>query len=333
MTMTDDITLTGWIEQGGRVMTTADIRDALSEGYAWLKSCGGEFFLAWDGGCARDCMGIIQGACGPGEIVVDGVVIGRVSPDPPALSLADAIETAVHLRNSQGVVAFSGGVDSALIAAIADLPCVTVGIEGSHDLRHAARVASDIGLDHTTVTIQPEEVQTALNAVMPVIPRISPVDASIASTLYFVARWAGENGHRRILAGQGADELFGGYARYLETDDIEGLFREDFEGLHIQGARDQAVAGLFGCVISCPYLDVRVVRAADAIPAEEMVFGGVRKRPLRLVARQYLPAEIACYDKKAMQYGSGVWKVIRQCARNNGYKNSVQGYINQLTRA
>ncbi len=331
--MTDDISLTGWIERDGRVMTTADIADALSEGYAWLKACGGEFFLAWDGGCARDCLGIIQGQCGPGEIVVDGVVIGRVSPDPPILPLADAIETAVLLRNSEGVVAFSGGVDSALIAAIADLPCVTVGIEGSHDLRHAARVAAAVGLDHTSVIIQPEEVETALKAVTQVIPRMSPVDASIASTLYFVARWAGEHGHRRILAGQGADELFGGYARYLETDNMEKLFREDFEGLRIQGTRDQAVAGLFGCAISCPYLDCRVVRAAEAIPAAERVFGGVRKRPLRLVARQYLPAEIACYEKKAMQYGSGIWKVIRRGARNNGYKNSVQGYINQLTRA
>jgi len=331
--MTDDISLTGWIEQAGRVMNAADIADALSEGYTWLRACGGEFFLEWDGGCARDCMGIIPGRCGPGEIVVDGVVIGRIAPEPPALPLAGAIETAVYLRNTEGVVAFSGGVDSALIAAIADLPCVTVGIEGSHDLLHAARVAGEVGLDHTSVIIRQEEVETALKAVVPIIPRLSPVDASIASTLYFVARWAGENGHRRILAGQGADELFGGYARYLETDDLEGLFREDFEGLRIQGARDQAVAGLFGCAISCPYLDCRVVRAAGAIPPAERVFGGVRKRPLRLVARHYLPAEIACYEKKAMQYGSGIWKVIRRCARNNGYKNSVQGYINQLTRA
>ena len=101
----------------------------------------------------------------------------------------------------------------------------------------------------------------------------------------------------------------------------------------MQGARDQAVAGLFGCTLSCPYLDVRVVRAAHAIPAAERVFGGVRKRPLRMVARRYLPTEIACHEKKAMQYGSGIWKVIRRCARNNGYKNSVQGYINQLSRA
>jgi len=331
--MTDDISLTGWIEQDGRVLKKADIAQALSEGYGWLKSCGGEFFLAWDGGCARDSMGIIQGGCGPGEIVVDGVVIGRVSPEPLALPLTDAIETAVRLRNSEGVVAFSGGVDSALIAAIADLPCVTVGIEGSHDLRHAARVAEEIGLDHTNVIVQPYEVEQALRAVMQVIPRRTPVDASIAATLSFAARWAGENGHRRILAGQGADELFGGYARYLETDNMEGLFREDFEGLRIQSARDQSVAGLFGCTLSCPYLDCRVVRAAGAIPPAERVSGGVRKRPLRMVALRYLPAEIACYEKKAMQYGSGIWKVVQRCARNNGYKNSVQGYINQLSRA
>lgn len=328
--MAPEINLKGWIETDGTVLSTDEIASRLTGGTEWLTTCGGEFFLTWNDSCARDQIGIVPGRCDAGVVMEKGTVTGHVRPNPPILPLADAIETAVLLRKSNGVVAFSGGVDSALVAAIAKQPCVTVGIAGSHDLHHATQVAGEIGLDHTCVTVSPDEIEDALRAVMKVIPRVTPVDASIAATLYFVAQWAGENGYSRILAGQGADELFGGYARYLDTDDIERLFREDFDGLAVQSARDQAVAGLFDCFFSCPFLDVRVVRAAKAIPAERKVFGGVRKRPLREVACGYMPQETACYEKKAMQYGSGIWKVIQRAARKNGYKNSVQEYMNQL---
>lgn len=191
--MAAEISLKGWIETDGIVLTPEEIAGRLSHGTEWLTSCGGgEFFLAWEGGCARDQMGIVPGRCDAGVVMEKGVVTGYVKPDPPPLlPLADAIETAVQLRNAEGVVSFSGGVDSALIAAVAGLPCVSVGTEGSHDLCHATEVAGEIGLDLICVTVTPDEIEDALKAVMQVIPpRVTPpVDASIAATLYFVARW------------------------------------------------------------------------------------------------------------------------------------------------
>ncbi|NYT17420.1 MAG: asparagine synthase, partial [Methanomicrobiales archaeon] len=56
---------------------------------------------------------------------------------------------------------------------------------------------------------------------------------------------------------------------------------------------------------------------------------GVRKKPLREVAARHIPPEIAYYEKKAMQYGTGIWKVLRKMARTNGYKRSLQGYLDQ----
>jgi len=100
------------------------------------------------------------------------------------------------------------------------------------------------------------------------------VEASIAATMYFAAAWAGEHGYTRILAGQGADEIFGGYARYLSSPDLAAELERDFADLGRQGARDQAVAALHGTYLSMPYLDIRVVRAAQAIPARERVRGG-----------------------------------------------------------
>ena len=311
--------LKGWAEVDGRRLSEFEVKEILREGPRSASNFGGEFFLSWDGCSARDHFGIIPGDCPAGTIVCDGEVVGAVDPQPPDLGLAEAIEVAVRLRSDEGVVALSGGVDSALVAALARRECVVVGVEGSGDLKRAREVADVLDLQLKTATIDPGRIEEALAEVLAVIPRQNPVDASIAATLFFVAEWAGDHGYERILAGQGADELFGGYARYLETETLGDDLERDFRGLAVQAERDQAVAGLFGAYFSLPYLDVRVVRKAMAIPPEEKVKDGVRKRPLREVAARHMPNEVAYREKKAMQYGSGVMREMKRLARRKGF--------------
>jgi asparagine synthase (glutamine-hydrolysing) len=173
-------------------------------------------------------------------------------------------------------------------------------------------------------------VRDALAHVAQTVPNLTPLTASIATTLYFVAEYAHDAGFRRILCGQGADELFGGYARYQRSADLGRDLEKDFSALPGEIKRDQTVAALHDAYFSLPYLDLRVVAAARQIPPSEKVVDGVRKRPLRIVAERYLPREIAWYEKKAMQYGSGIAKAIRTLARENGYKTSLQRYIEHL---
>jgi asparagine synthase (glutamine-hydrolysing) len=324
--------LKGWVELGGRKLSEVEVRNIIADHPLLVSEFGGEFYIRSDDYCARDHFGIITGDCPAGTIRKSGHVAGHINPGPGVmgLELEAAIIDAVRLRCDEGVTALSGGVDSALIAALARLPCVAVGIEGSHDLNRARIAADAIGLACEYVTITKNDVAEGISAVVPVIPSPDPVNTAIAVTLHCITKWAGQKGYRRVLTGQGADELFGGYSRYLTATDLEADLEADFLGLPRQAERDQAVAALHGTYISMPYLDVRVVRAARRIPGHEKVVDGVRKLPLRLVAERHIPAGIAWQDKKAMQYGSGVWRTIRELARHNGYKRSVQGYINQF---
>jgi asparagine synthase (glutamine-hydrolysing) len=319
--------LKGWVEKDGIRIDPRKLYLCIQEDPRFLSCCGGEFFLQWDECRARDHFGIIPGPGVAGRCICEGGVAFSIDPRPLEKGLTEAITTAISLRADEGVVAFSGGVDSALVAALASLPALAVGSAVSHDLRRAAMVADLLDLELEIVPITEKEIDEVLSSILAVIPRWSVTEVEIAVTLYFVAAAAEERGYARILAGQGADELFGGYARYERSKDLEGDLHRDVEALPLQLARDQAVANLHGAYFSLPYLDVRVVRAALAIPACEKVSAGVRKRPLREVASRFLPPEIAFYQKKAMQYGSGVSSMLRLLARNNGYKNRVQEYI------
>ena len=320
----------GWVELAGRRLEQEEIEAILVQDPADVSKMGGEFFLKWNGCKGRDHFGIMPGGCPPGEIMCAGKPVGKVNPIYPLMDLDQAIAKAVELRRDEGVVALSGGVDSALVARMAGLECVVVGLPGAHDLQRARLAAGSLDLILHEVLIDPAEIEPALAAVLPVIPDKDPVNASIAATLFFVCRWAGDQGVERILAGQGADELFAGYSRYLHTATLAEDMERDFLALPRQLARDQAVAGLFGAYFSLPYMDCRVVRAARAIPAEMRVVNGVRKRHLREVAARHLPESIAWQEKKAMQYGSGVMRQIERLAARQGYRKELRGYLKEI---
>jgi len=324
--------LTGWVEVDGQRLTPGDIETILKDRPEEILRFGGEFFLAGHGCRARDHFGIMPGNCPKGTLICNDEIKGQINPAVPDLPLEEAIITAVRLRSDRGVTALSGGVDSTLVAALARRECVAVGLLDSHDLTQARHAADTLGLSCTYVTITPRELAAALPAVVGAIPVKDPVNTSIALTQYFVARFAGEQGYQRIITGQGADELFGGYSRYLDTPTLAEDLERDFLGLELQADRDQSVAALHGTYFSMPYMDVRVVRAARAIAACEKVQGGRRKVPLRQVAERHIPAEFAWYEKKAMQYGSGVWKELQRLAKKNGYKSSIQDYIDHISR-
>jgi len=244
--------LSGWVEVDGHRLTSLDIETILKDRPEEILRFGGEFFLAGHGCRARDHYGIIPGNCPKGTLICDGVAKGSINPHVPDMPLEEAIITAVNLRSDQGVTALSGGVDSTLVAQLARRECVAVGLADSHDLQQARHAADVLGLSLTCVTITPKEITSALPIVVGAIPTKDPVNTSIALTQYFVARFAVEQGYQRILTGQGADELFGGYFRYLETPTLAEDLERDFIGLEQQADRDQSVAALHGTYLSMP---------------------------------------------------------------------------------
>lgn len=228
-------------------------------------------------------------------------------------------------------VLFSGGIDSSLLVwtcikvGLAPL-AVSVGLEGSHDLLFSEKAARLLNVDYVSVPMSIEEVGRTLSYLSKNLPLTSPMDKALAVLVYEGSRAAASHDRRQVVSGQGADELFGGYMKYLRMVEsgnqlgVEEEMRRDLEALWLKSLpRDYASAALAGCLLTNPYLDERIINNAYNLPLDFKISRGVRKVVLRSVARLAgLPDELVEKEKKAAQYGTGIEKALRRVGTRAG---------------
>lgn len=112
----------------------------------------------------------------------------------------------------------SGGIDSGLVTSIAashtaNLKTFTVKVEGSYDESHLAKqVAEKYATNHTVVDITFSDLQNDIEKIL--INHGEPNCDNSAIPSYYVAKEAKKH-ITVVLNGDGADELFGGYRRYV----------------------------------------------------------------------------------------------------------------------
>jgi asparagine synthase (glutamine-hydrolysing) len=272
-------------------------------------------------------------------------------PDSPAAeagpaldTLRTAVERSVDGRGADAdAVALSGGVDSALVATgCPDAPAYVVGFEGAHDVAAARRAAEALDRDLRVRRLDHDDLRDAVRAVVAATGRTNPMDVGIGATLYLVAETAAADGHASLALGQGADELFGGYAKVARLDDrvtadtVRGARDETLRSLPDGLERDVLVCRAAGVEPVCPLLHDRVVRAALALPAALLVDGrgadATRKVALRRVARDRI-GDLAGTDKKAAQYGSYVARELDRLARQAGFKRRTDDHVGRWIRS
>ena len=254
-------------------------------------------------------------------------------------ALFNAIEQAVKKRiYSPCAIAFSGGLDSSLIAALCpEAELYSVGMAGSHDILQTKKAAHLLGMENELhlQELTVDDVLTALPDVIKAIESSHPQKVSIAMPLFFASKNAHNDGLRVMLSGQGADELFAGYKRYesLKLDELENALLFDLNNIAKNNLeRDDAASMANAVELRVPYLDREVVELALRIAPDLKIKNGIRKYILRLAAGRLLPDELAFKEKKAAQYSSGIYSAIEKLARKNGFKgeNVAGKYLEQM---
>jgi asparagine synthase (glutamine-hydrolysing) len=243
-------------------------------------------------------------------------------------------------------VAFSGGVDSSIVAVLAenvglDVQLVSVGLEGQREVLFAEKAAEALGLPLHLQTYTVGELEQTLAEVLWLTEEPHAINACIAVPFYWLAETASKLDYPILLAGQGADELFGGYQRYLTEysrsgaeaveqkmfSDIENAYRANFQ-------RDNQVCSYHGVELRLPFIDRDVVDFALRLPLRlkiDSVEDKLRKRVLRRVAHNLeIPSFMADKRKKAVQYTTGVTKALQRLAKAKNL--TLREYVKKVFR-
>ncbi|QOX78548.1 asparagine synthase (glutamine-hydrolyzing) [Trichlorobacter lovleyi] len=130
-------------------------------------------------------------------------------------------------------ILLSGGIDSALVAALAKerglmLPCFSVGFGSTHkecELNDAAETASVLGFSHIPVTVSADELWDAVPRIVASVEE--PLGTTSILPMWYLVRKAREN-VTVVLTGQGSDEPWGGYTRY-QSEIVRNLL--PFQGI------------------------------------------------------------------------------------------------------
>lgn len=239
--------------------------------------------------------------------------------------LTDLLRTVIRemVEGKDIAVAFSGGLDSGIIAAMvkeyaASVKLYTAGVADAYDVLESRSLAETLGMEWEHILITEDDLEDSIREMIGITGTVNPITLSFEIPLFYVSRSVKE---RYIIGGQGADELFAGYSKYigLSEDEFKDLREADMARLFNETlAHERMVSGHFGKTVLYPYLDRRLMDAVGRIDMKDLIPGDVRKENLRKVAESIGQPEVAAKKKKAAQYGSGAMNLFRRIAKRKG---------------
>ena len=264
-------------------------------------------------------------------------------------------DTVKEIKVKDIAVAFSGGIDSSLLAKVSkdagkNVTLLTVGFSSWKDIELSREIAEILNLTFSCDMVQLVELKKGLKTVLTAIEvdRITRLENCVC--FYYVFRLASRLGLRTVLSANGLDELFCGYSAYRDVfgdkSASTNLIESSVETAKKDKSETDKIAALFHVEYVCPFLSDSFVDFALKIPLEMKIRSSddeVRKHVLREVALEVgVPESAAFRRKKAFQYSSGLHKAMgklagaagftRENARTRGFGSAVEAYVASLRK-
>jgi len=223
-------------------------------------------------------------------------------------------------------IAFSGGIDSTLLAMICknmniDTTLFTVGFPDSNDVEFSKSISHKINMNHKILEIEKGDLAVITKKVKNEIScsNTSHIENCIAFS--YIAKLASKNDTSVVLTANGFDELFCGYNNFRlifnqGSDTINKTIESKIlNELELTNEIKQ-VAKEYRVSILQPFLSKGFISVAMKFPIYNKIVSNddvLRKHIIRKIALSFdLPPEVIFRRKKSIQYGSLIHKYYKK---------------------
>ena len=225
-------------------------------------------------------------------------------------------------KQKVGIIA-SGGIDSSIIAVYVkkyfhDFTLITLHTSKGVDLPFLHLLAKNLNKKPIIIKTNKEEVNKIKKEIEQLLNNaqieVNKMQIALASAFYFLLREAKKRKITYIFTGQGPDVLLAGYFKYknLTQQNLKSTIIKDIPLLKIDEKRDGAIAKKWGVKLINPYLEKEFINFALTIPSELLINQKQEKYLSRLLGKEInLPEKIVNRPKKALQYSTGIQKLIK----------------------
>ena len=228
------------------------------------------------------------------------------------------------VTNQKIGIAFSGGVDSTLLAKLCndldyEITLLTIGFKDSHDILFAKKINEFLNYSHNIHEI--DEV-TFPNIVSKIRNQIKTDNLSWNENciaFYYVSELANSLGLQTVITANGIDELFCGYNAYRDVidngeDEVLRLMNSKLDNELKMMIAINDVTSEFDVKMIQPFLSEDFVKYAKEIPLSHKITDSedlLRKHIVRKSGLEFgIPEMSANKRKKALQYGSKIHKTL-----------------------
>lgn len=244
------------------------------------------------------------------------------------INLLDQITAQIKKKVGEKKVAVlvSGGIDSSIIAYFVQKHfsktyLFSLGTKKNSDFYFVDILNNFLKKPLKKVEVEEKEVKTKKPLIFDILRKnqikVDETQVSLALSFFLVLDEVKKNKIKYVFTGQGPDILLAGYHKYekIPVEKLNEEIKKDLPLLEVDKKRDQSIASYFNLKLINPYLDPHFVEFSLKIQPKfkkNLLKNEFYEKYIsrKVGERLKLPKEIILRHKKALQYSTGIRKII-----------------------